>query len=455
MKKAIKRMASLALAAFLVLSFAACGGAAGGGAASGGASTSTPAASSSTPAEEGGGGGGGGDVTIRALAYGNARDEEITQNACRRFEAANPGYLVDLTFTSVDGWANFIQKWITMNVGNDRPDVVGVAIEGAQMAIHNDLTIPLNDYIENDEYMKNYMVDLPENMQAPFKKGDEIHGIWKGGQSAYLFYNKDVFDAAGVDYPKQGINWDEFYELCGQLTSGEGDDKIFGYLVPTVTSIYWTSPWFFSNGADVVNDEWTEPTFTDPGIVEAVEFVASIKDAGYSPDPVGADGVSMLANGKIAMYCRGRQNIWEWHDSGFTNFGMVSMPQKVKQQTVFGGGYWCISKGAAEPDVCFQLVKELLSEETLAEICKGGQEIPPTEKLAKDPEIMGEFLGEEIINRIWDDLAAARPVASPYFYAAIEPAYQRAFENILSGVMTAEEALAQAQEEAVAAMAAI
>ncbi len=43
-----------------------------------------------------------------------------------------------------------------------------------------------------------------------------------------LFYNKDIFDAAGVDYPSNDMTWTEFEELAKKVTSGEGVDKKYG-----------------------------------------------------------------------------------------------------------------------------------------------------------------------------------------------------------------------------------
>ena len=48
-----------------------------------------------------------------------------------------------------------------------------------------------------------------------------------------LFYNKDIFDAAGVDYPDNDMTWTEFEDLAGKLTSGEGNDKIYGGYIHT------------------------------------------------------------------------------------------------------------------------------------------------------------------------------------------------------------------------------
>ncbi|MDE5908995.1 MAG: extracellular solute-binding protein [Lachnospiraceae bacterium] len=46
-----------------------------------------------------------------------------------------------------------------------------------------------------------------------------------------LFYNKKLFDDAGVAYPKDGMSMEEYHALAKQMTSGEGNDKVYGALV--------------------------------------------------------------------------------------------------------------------------------------------------------------------------------------------------------------------------------
>ena len=48
-----------------------------------------------------------------------------------------------------------------------------------------------------------------------------------------LYYNKDIFDRAGVPYPSNNMTWSEWERLCGRLTSGSGNNKIYGALLHT------------------------------------------------------------------------------------------------------------------------------------------------------------------------------------------------------------------------------
>lgn len=46
-----------------------------------------------------------------------------------------------------------------------------------------------------------------------------------------LFYNKNLFDAAGMAYPEDGMSMEEYHALAEKMTSGEGNEKVYGALV--------------------------------------------------------------------------------------------------------------------------------------------------------------------------------------------------------------------------------
>jgi multiple sugar transport system substrate-binding protein len=57
-----------------------------------------------------------------------------------------------------------------------------------------------------------------------------------------LFYNKKVFDDAGIPYPGDNLTWEEYTELGKRLTKGSGDSKVYGILNFQPTSHWWRIP---------------------------------------------------------------------------------------------------------------------------------------------------------------------------------------------------------------------
>ncbi|TVY09457.1 ABC transporter substrate-binding protein [Paenibacillus cremeus] len=91
-------------------------------------------------------------------------------------------------------------------------------------------------------YIKKNNVNLdrfePEFMDAIRKESDNgLLGLPFGASLWATFYNKDIFDRFGVPYPKDGMTWDEVYELAKKLTKNEGGVQYKGLDFQTLHSL--------------------------------------------------------------------------------------------------------------------------------------------------------------------------------------------------------------------------
>ena len=132
------------------------------------------------------------------------------------FEASHPG--VTIEYVDCESGNEYGVKVSTMLAGGDTSDVI--------MLKENDQVVqwqasgfaaPLTDYIGSYDMSgfvgieKNYAIDGVQ-YGIPFRSD-----FW------VLFYNKDLFDAAGVDYPTNDMTWDQYAELAKKLTDKEKD----------------------------------------------------------------------------------------------------------------------------------------------------------------------------------------------------------------------------------------
>ena len=84
--------------------------------------------------------------------------------------------------------------------------------------------LSLDDYIQKANIDESYYGGMLNELALdgkvyamPFKKDCTI-----------LYYNKDLFDKAGVEYPKDGMTLTDYRELAAKMTSGEGAEKVYG-----------------------------------------------------------------------------------------------------------------------------------------------------------------------------------------------------------------------------------
>lgn len=210
MMKKISRRSFLAAAA-------ACGAAAAL-TACGGSSSST-AASSAAPASSAASEAASGPVTLQWAIW----DKESTAY----WQAMADGYMAthkDVTIEMVDlGSTDYMTVLATQLAGSADLDVLTIKdIPGYANLINLDYLKPLNDVLTRDTADFNGTIEQLTTDDGSFYAVPFRSDFW------VLFYNKDLFDAAGVAYPSNDMTMEEYDALARQMTSGEGDQKVYG-----------------------------------------------------------------------------------------------------------------------------------------------------------------------------------------------------------------------------------
>lgn len=169
--------------------------------------------------------------------------------------------------------------------------------------------LPIGQYLE--ELGINVEERYGSFASACYNNG-EVYGI-PGGVTAWgLFYNKSIFDEAGIAYPdpKVPMTWSEYRELAKKLTKGEGANKTYGTL-----NLQWPMYWYgeaimkLGGGQHFYNAEGLS-NFDDPAFKEALEATYKMQNVDKST-PTMADIIARkiepdgFFNGKYAMYLHG------------------------------------------------------------------------------------------------------------------------------------------------------
>lgn len=140
-----------------------------------------------------------------------------------QFNAENPD--IEVVLHLVPDTTDTQTKLDVMMMGSSDIDVVQIA-DGQQFAkAANGLLYCLDEFIERDG------IDMVANFGA-----NAEWAMYDGSYYCYprhnsvgcVFYNKDMFDAAGIPYPEDDWTYDDYKEIAAQLTSGEGADKVYG-----------------------------------------------------------------------------------------------------------------------------------------------------------------------------------------------------------------------------------
>jgi multiple sugar transport system substrate-binding protein len=203
--------------ALLLVVLAGCGAAAPSSPASGAPTTPAAPAASATDAPAAPGEA----ITLRMTAWDIATTP-YWQAVVDAYEADHPNVNVELVEISS---AEYQDKLNVMLSGGDDVDIITVKdIPGYSAMLTRNQIVALNGYVEADK------VDLSAYSGAAEELTYEgsIYALPFRSDIWILYYNKDLFDKAGVAYPTNDMTWEQYDALARQLTSGEGADKVYG-----------------------------------------------------------------------------------------------------------------------------------------------------------------------------------------------------------------------------------
>ncbi|WP_085506116.1 ABC transporter substrate-binding protein [Thalassobacillus devorans] len=166
----------------------------------------------------------------------------------------------------------------------------------------------------------------------------ELYGVPLDIHPLMFYWNKDLFEEAGLDPDFPPTNREEFVEYAKKLT--DKDKQQYGFVVPTLWPQQFIFPTIVSqNGGELYADG--EAQFTSEPVQEALQFQLDlIQKHNVSPADVQQDGeVTLFVQGKNAMHLNGPWMMQQWEDSGI-NYGVAPVPQLgTEQEAVFANSH--------------------------------------------------------------------------------------------------------------------
>ncbi len=222
----------------------------------------------------------------------------------RQFMARHPNITVKSENTP---WGDFLQKYLAQIAGGSAPDLMYVHFSWAQQLISQGSVRELDTYISQASELK--LDDFTKPSLVSYRREGKLYGIPYDEGPGILYYNKDIFDKAGVSYPDNSWTLDTLKETALKLTSGSGPNKIYGLGgLPSAGDALMAPAYLFPFGARYVNEpEETECLLTSPEAVQAMEWWNEFREKGAVPSPADLETLSWppFQHGRIAMVLEG------------------------------------------------------------------------------------------------------------------------------------------------------
>lgn len=249
--------------------------------------------------------------------------------------------------------------------GDSLPDVFWMHSNYSQKFMDNDLLLDLTDRIEESE-----VIDLGnyyEDITGLYQLNEKTYAIPKDYDTIALWYNKTIFDEAGLAYPDETWTWQTLADTAKQLTKEDGSQ--FGFVSPAVNNQDGYYNLIYDMGGYILNEDKTKSGWDDPKTVETMKWFYDnlVTVCMPSQETMSENGCDvLLQSGKAAMVMQGSWMVAAFNQNEYTaencDVAVLPMAEDGTRKTIYNGLGWVASANTENPDNAWKLLEYFGSE---------------------------------------------------------------------------------------------
>jgi multiple sugar transport system substrate-binding protein len=377
------------------------------------------------------------DTTIRYFTFSAAPDHlEDLDAIVTAFEAENAGIQVEVETAPFADYFTLLQADIA---SGDAPDVFELNYENFVTYADAGSLLDLGSMVSADAPY------YPRALEA-FSYDGVQYALPATFSTVLLFYNADLFDAAGIEYPTAEWTWADAV-AAAEAIKALGDDT-WGLYSPTQ---FWEFYKKAGQNGDCkfFNEEMTESTLNSEACVSTLETMVGFQTSGIMPTAADLSGVSdgeLFLSGKLGMLVTGIWMFDAFKDAPFVWNVEVEPGINQKANHFFANGV-AVSAETTNAEAAVKWAEFLTSSEVAANVrVESAWELPALDK----PEYFEAYLTKTPpANRAAVFAALENPVTPPVIVrqGEMQDAVNALLTQVVDGELTAQEALDQAKAQ--------
>jgi multiple sugar transport system substrate-binding protein len=269
-----------------------------------------------------------------------------------------------------------------------------------------------------------------------------------------VVYNKDVFDAAGVDYPSADWTWDDFRATAAELR--DESKGIYGVNYPVTGSedtVWRFWPFLWQAGGEVLSDDETSATFNSQAGIDALTLwqQMAVTDGSVYLDPTDEKAEPLFTSDHLAMFVTGPWEVPVFEENNM-NWGDQVLPSfdGVTHETVSGPDIWAVfNQSDARVQASVDFLTWFSEPEQQLEWMTAAGSLPIRASIEDDPgyqKYLDTYPGIQAMADNLENALHTRPAVTQY--PRISKAMGDAISSVLLGEQDPKTALDQAAEQA-------
>jgi multiple sugar transport system substrate-binding protein len=329
--------------------------------------------------------------------WGSPEEIAIHQQVADAYMAQNPDVRIELWSQP---WGDYFTKLDTLFAAGDGtaiPDVFFMS--PVQRYADSGLIQNLDPLIEASGLdLTDYW---PGALESTSLNGS-VYGLPRDSGVEVLYYDRDDFDAAGLEYPTADWTWDDLRAAAEALTITDATGRVARYGLAAEGGKYFN--FVGANGGGILDDVFnpSRAIIGEPEAVEAIEFFSGLMNDGFAwrdadLGQAGGDQAVFLAD-QASMFIQNASRVPALNAAGI-NYDVAPVPTAPdggRQAGSANGAAWVLSALTDQPELAWEFIQFLQSPEGGAAIYfAAGDSFPPTQSSANSPVFLNPERGPE------------------------------------------------------------
>jgi multiple sugar transport system substrate-binding protein len=329
-----------------------------------------------------------------ACRRAGGRGGQGTQQLIDEFQAANSNITIQpRNVASTD----ILKSAVAQAAAGDPPDIAQLVLNNIDFVVRNLPVQALDQIAPKDEFEATMKHILPQAAKLGQVDGHQYGGPYTFSTPT-LFYNADVFKAAGLDPAQPPTTWEQVRQSARAIKERTTSAPL--YIGGLFGADWIIQSLINSNGGSTLAADRSHATFNEPPAVEVVRWWQGLVDDGLYPKLSDADAQASMTNGGMGMYLNttvllpslraAADGKWDLRTSGEPSFGA-----KPVAPTNSGSALFVMSREPAQQRAAWEFLRFAASQRGNTIITSVIGYVPQRDDVVDDPNYLKPFLDKD------------------------------------------------------------
>ena len=387
-------------------------------------------------------------TSVSFLISGDPADEAAYQQVADRFMAANPDVRVDLL--NIPGVGDFRRRLAADFAAGAPPDLFLINYRRYGPFVANGAIAPVAPLLAQSTRLR--AAEFHPQALAAFTWQDELQCLPQNISSPVIYYNRDLFTAAGLAAPANDWTWEDFLAAAQGLTRDlDGDGVVEQYGLGIEPTLVRAAPFIWMNGGEIVDNPAAPARLAldRPETRAALAWFVALQTVHHvAPDAVAEAAESSLSrflNGRLAMLVESRRVTPEFRLIDSFAWDVAPLPAGKQPASILHADAYCIAAASPHQAVAWRFVEFANTLEGQTLLAQSGRTVPSRLDLADSPDFLDPLAAPANSRVFIDAIATMRSSPALATWADIEGVVDAELAQAFYGQLSLDAAIRNAE----------